>query len=225
MTLVVLTHSTSVRAPPGTFVIKKLVQLKEHASDDLRRSDAAWAESQSMCETTTTLLRQETEEAARKRTEIDAHVISLQLKFNETKKLLFSKRKGIDRMTVDISTIVNGELKEAKDKLTAATRKLNKAIDAARPENSRLTLAIAKTDRIIDSIKENTAAAASKLLYLLVYLFIGLFSFLFFFFSSSLFLFMLCSPPFFFCFVLFSFLSLNPFFIIIRRGCASGCGC
>ena len=66
-------------------------------------------------------------------------------------------------MTVDISTIVNGELKEAKDKLTAATRKLNKAIDAARPENSRLTLAIAKTERIIDSIKENTAAAASKL--------------------------------------------------------------
>jgi len=208
VTLVVLTHSTSVRAPPGTFVIKKLVQLKEHASDDLRRSDAAWAESQSMCETTTTLLRQETEEAARKRTEIDAHVISLQLKFNQTKKLLFSKRKGIDRMTVDISTIVNGELKEAKDKLTAATRKLNKAIDAARPENSRLTLAIAKTDRIIDSIKENTAAAASKLLYLLVYLLV---CFLFFFFSSSLFLFMLCSPPFFFCFVLFSFLSLNPF--------------
>ena len=159
-----------------------------------------------MCETTTTLLRQETEEAARKKTEIDAHVMSLQLKFNETKKLLFSKRKGIDRMTVDISTIVNGELKEAKDKLTAATRKLNKAIDAARPENSRLTLAIAKTERIIDSIKENTAAAASKLLYF-IGIFIGLFSFSFpLLYSSS------CCAHHPYFLVLFSFC----FFLLIR---------
>ena len=158
--LLTLSSSISIRSPPGAIIVKRLVQLKQHAADDLHNSDNAWNESSSMCQTTTDLLLQEAEQALRRKNEIETKIAVIQKKFNGTSQTILLKRKAIVQMGEKIDTITTGELQNAKDKLQQAMEKLSKAIEAAKPENSRLTLAIEKTQRIITSIKQNTAAAA-----------------------------------------------------------------
>jgi len=154
------TKAAHIESPPGAIIIKRLVQLKQHASDDLHRSDQSWKESQDMCQTTTDLLRQESEQALRRKGVIEMQLGEIQSKFNTTQKSIHLKRTSIVKMDQEIHQISTNELVNANEKLQKAMQKLSAAVEAASPENSRLTLAIAKTERVITSIKQNTAAAA-----------------------------------------------------------------
>ena len=156
LTFATLSHSLSIRSPPGAIAIKRLVQLKEHASDDLHRSDRSWEESANMCESATTLLRQESKQALLNTQTLETNIVGVKQKFNTTQTSVHQKRKDVIQMDQDIEEMTENELKEAGQKLSSATLKLTEAIEVARPENSRLTLAIAKTQRVIDSIKLNT---------------------------------------------------------------------
>jgi hypothetical protein len=160
--LITQTQSIAVRSPPGAIIIKRLVQLKEHSSDDLHRSDIAWEESSTMCMKATDLLRKEAKQALLNEKALETKCVFVQNKFNKTHASVRKKRLDVLAVDEKINAIVNGNLKDAKMKLSSATSKLAKAIEVARPENSRLTLAIEKTDRVIESIKLNTQKATGN---------------------------------------------------------------
>ena len=93
---------------------------------------------------------------------LQVDITTVQNKFKTTQSIVQRKRVDIATLDTEIHAITTHELREAERKLKAATLKLTQAIDVARPENSRLTLAIEKTDYIIESIKQNTQAAAGE---------------------------------------------------------------
>lgn len=138
---------------PGQIIVRRLIDLKERAAADIRQGADAWAESQGRCGETTSILQREADVAHDRLTDMKAKLAQTRMDFNNTEVRVQNQREHIDVLSEEIHRAVKKELPKAEGYFKTASEKLNAAIAAAAPENSRLTIAIQKVNHIIASIK------------------------------------------------------------------------
>ena len=143
---------------PGAIIVKSLVALKEMAAGDLRQGGDAWALSRGRCDETVAVLQREADLARARQKDVEARLAVTRAEFNATETRVQAQRGRVEVLSGQIRVTVHTELPKATGKLQTATVKLNEAVAAAAPENQRLTAAIVKVDRIIDSIMFSSGA-------------------------------------------------------------------
>ena len=143
---------------PGAIIVRRLVALKESAAADLRQGGDAWALSRGRCDETVAVLQSEADLARARQKDVEARLAETRAEFNTTETQVHAQRSRVGVLKGQIHHTVQTELPQATGKLQTATAKLNAAIAAAAPENQRLTAAIVKVNRIIDSIKYSSGA-------------------------------------------------------------------